>query len=129
MSKKLPLEGNYIRNLIKHLRKTGVQSYQSELAMLCGAKLNSIADYVNDRSIKWDKKRVLIDSLTMTGTNPRWNKILIKKCGRSPERLRKFIEASSIRKKYFMNVEYSNATILVRADGAELKVLDGMHRL
>lgn len=119
----------YIADLIEHLRKTTSQTPLEELVTLSGVRMNWISDYITDPSTKWKKQSISIDSLTLTGTNPKWNKIVIEKCGRSLIKLRQIFNSAPNTKKIFNRVHYSNIPILVRREGNQLKVLDGMKRV
>ena len=67
------------------------QTPEQKLIMLSGARLNWIGDIISDNNMRWTKKMFPIDKLYLTGTNPRWNKIIIDRCKRSPKKLRSLL--------------------------------------
>jgi len=121
----------YLQNLIKHL-ETRVKSNsttQDLLLMYSGAAMNWIADFVLDESVEWEKREMEINQLTLTGTNPQWNKIILEQAERSPEKLRELIINNQDIANTFKTAEFNNAPILVRFEDEKYSVLDGMHRV
>lgn len=120
----------YIRKLIKALeKKASAYPPETKLMMLSGAALNWIADFVTDKSIRWSKKKISIDTLYLTGTNPKWNRIIIDRCGRSPSKLRTLMAKDRKVRALFRAAKYASAPILVHRDEKKYKVLDGMNRI
>lgn len=98
------------------------------LLMYSGSLLNWVGEYINDKSINWELKKIPVDSLTLTGTGPEWNKIVIKRARRKPGKLRKLFKDPKV-KNIFKEAKFTDVPILVRVEGNELKVLDGMKRV
>lgn len=122
---------SYLKNLAEVLEKQldAYQTPEQKLMMLSGAKLNWIGDIISDKSIKWTKENLNIDKLYLTGTNPRWNKIIIDFCGRSPIKLRALLLKNKSIATVFKTAKFSSVAILVRHDGDKYKILDGMKRV
>jgi hypothetical protein len=122
---------DYLENLIDHLTRKTRQTNKPEdlLLMLSGASLNWIADFVLDESVVWEKREIKVADLYLTGTNPEWNKVIIDKAQRSPEKLQQIMAEIPSVKGLFADCVFDNVPILVRVDGGKLKVLDGIHRL
>ena len=45
-------------------------------------------------------KRITIDSLTLTGTGPEWNEIIIRRAETKPSKLRKLFKEQKIKKPF-----------------------------
>lgn len=105
---------------------------EDRLLMYSGARLNWVGEYINDENINWERRRLKIDDLTLTGTNPTWNKITIEQAERKPAKLRELMKNPKIR-KVFAQSKFAKVPILVRTkekDGeTQLLVLDGMNRV
>ncbi len=121
----------YTEILIDHLIRKTRQTNKPEdlLLMLSGASLNWIADFVLDESVAWEKREINVADLYLTGTNPEWNKIIIDRAQRSPEKLKRLMAEDSAVKTMLSNLVFDEVPILVRVDDGKLKVLDGMHRV
>lgn len=119
----------YLEGLEKNHREKVDQALDSagKLLMYSGARLNWVGEYVNDESIKWELKTVKVDELTLTGTGPEWNEIIIDRAKASPAMLRKLLKDPKI-KRMFENSKFVDIPILVRREGDKLKILDGMNR-
>jgi hypothetical protein len=98
-----------------------------KLLMYSGARLNWVGEYINDESVKWELKTLPVDSLTLTGTGPAWNEIIINRAEAKPSKLRELLKDPKI-SKMFENSSYIDIPILVRKEGEKLKILDGMNR-
>ncbi len=121
----------YLGSLIEHLKQK-VEFYQDpldKLMMYSSAAMNWIADYITDENVKWTKEKLLVDDLYLTGTNPKWNKIIIEQCKRSPKKLKELFNSNKKIKKIFYEAKSSNLPILVRHEKGKLKVFDGMKRV
>lgn len=120
----------YLHVLIRHLEKkvSVSQTPLEKLIMLSGASMNWIADYVTDPNVSWELETLPVDNLYLTGTGPKWNKIIIDQCQRSPLKLREFFKNNSSGFKLFSEAKFNNLPILVRYEEGKYKVLDGMHR-
>ena len=94
-----------------------------------GVMLNWVGDIMTDPGWQWERRRMMIDELTLTGTNPEWNKVLIDEAQRSPHKFRAMLTADPKLKKMFGQVDSSKRPIMVRRDEDKLKVFDGMHRV
>lgn len=128
---------NFLRKLADHLKKK-VENYQKEkpldrIVLYSGAAMQWLGDFMTDTDTDWEKaENFEIDELTLTGTNPEWNEIIVKKCGCSPKRFRELIKNNSDILEVFKGVSNDGTPILVRRDGAKrtaFKVLDGMKRV
>ena len=126
--KKLP--PTYVKNLAKALEhKVAHYDPETKVLMFSGAAMNWIGDFISDRNVRWAKKKLNLNALYLTGTNPAWNRIIIDKCGRSPEKLREFFHAKKNNAAVFRDAKYSSIPIMVRVDEGQYKVLDGMNRV
>lgn len=120
----------YLNDQLKHLKSQAEKlSLREKLAMYSGALLKWTADYLSDGNIKWQKRKIKINDLTLAGTNPEGNKIIIDKCQRSPEKFRILLKKNPKIKKIFKDAKLNSIPILVRYEEKEYKVLDGMHRV
>ncbi|MFC1700859.1 hypothetical protein ACFLZ0_01860 [Patescibacteria group bacterium] len=123
----------YLIKLVAHLKEKAekAQSIEEQLLTASSISMNWIADYILDPNVKWTKEILNIDDLFLTGTCPKWNKIIIDRCGRSPKRLRELLSKNIKTKSIFKDVhsQSTNLPILVRCKDGKKKVLDGMHRV
>jgi hypothetical protein len=122
----------YLRKLINHIQEEVGKAKRNQLeslVSLSGVAMNWIADYITDPNINWRKQLLLVDRLYLTGTNPTWNKIVIDRCGRSPQKLREYLKKNKKAGKIFLSEKVDNTPILVRFEEGEYKVLDGIHRV
>lgn len=121
-----------LRALVGNLEKK-VAPYQSErdrLLMFAGAALNWLGDFLTDESVLWSREDALpLDDLTLTGTGPEWNAVIIDQCGRSPARFRALLREDPKVRALFSEAIFTDEPILARYDEEKLKVLDGMHRV
>jgi len=120
----------FLKKLLKNSKKKVDVSLDTteQILIYSGSALNWIGDYITDKNAKWTKEKLNIDDLYLTGTNPKWNEIVIDKCKRSPRKLREYFKKNKGAKNLFKGVKYQNLPILVRYEGKQYKVLDGMHR-
>jgi len=121
---------NYLEALVKNHQEKILKSQPDPAERLLahsGSLLNWVGEYINDKSINWQLKRIPIDSLTLTGTGPEWNEITIKKAERKPAKLRKLLQEKKV-KNLFKKAQFTDVPILVRKENDKLKVLDGMNR-
>lgn len=124
----------YLKNLAIHEKEKRYDTLPDRIKILVmsGVALNWLGDYLANPKIKWIEKQIAIGKIKFTGTGPEFNKILIDRCGRSPEKFKDLITQDSKIKKIFQNyATKSSIPILVRPDEENkgyYKVLDGMHR-
>jgi len=120
----------FLNKLLKYSKKKADISLDvvEQLLIYSGASLNWIGDYVTDKNAQWTKEKLNIDRLYLTGTNPKWNAIIIDRCKRSPQKLREYFIKNKGAKKLFAEAKYQNLPILIRYEDNQYKVLDGMHR-
>ena len=119
----------YLKSLLVTDQKR-FDSYSAEDKLLAfsGVFLNSVADFLLDDNIKWKKEKLKIDDLTLTGTNPTFNKIVLGKAKSSPAKLRELLGKKEIR-KIFGPLTVSTRPILVIYYNGEYRTFDGMHRV
>lgn len=98
------------------------------LMMTSGASLNWIADAITDAGWSWEQRTFNIDELTLTGTNPILNAVVIDRAERSPSKLRYILQQEPHTRALFSAAVWRATPIIVCRDGEKLKVLDGMHR-
>lgn len=91
--------------------------------------MNWQADFLLDETVKWRKRKITLDDLYLTGTNPKWNAIILGKCQRSPKKFKEYLKKNPGAKKIFGKAKFSAYPILVRHEDKKLKVLDGMNRV
>ncbi|MBI2024819.1 MAG: hypothetical protein HYT03_01890 [Candidatus Harrisonbacteria bacterium] len=130
MNTNFPDKG-FLNGLAKQMREK-VQNYQDPVEQLltnCSAAMNWIADYITDENVEWTKEELTVDSLWLTGTNPEWNEVIIKKGARSPSKLHELIKTDKTVAGLFSELKFDEVPILVRLDEEKYKVLDGMKRV
>ena len=106
----------------------GTRSDADNLLTYSGALMNWLGDYLTDPNIRWVKKNIPIHTLYLTGTNPKWNKIIIAQAKRSPKMLHRVLLLPKVQ-HMFKSIKNDGTPILVRYDEGKYKVLDGMHRV
>lgn len=122
---------SYLEDLVKNHQEKVAKSQPDpadRLLTYSGSLLNWVGEYINDESVSWKLKKITINSLTLTGTGPEWNKITIEKAERKPDKLRELLKERKIR-KIFKECKFIDIPILVRVENDKLKVLDGMNRM
>ncbi len=96
-----------------------------------GMLLNWVGDWLSDARVAWEFRKLPIDDLVLTGTNPEWNAIVIDQAERDPKKLRLLFQDPAIRAK-FDAATFRSDPILIRAEqrdeGEKLLLLDGMNR-
>lgn len=124
----------YIKKLANTEEKKS-ESYKHDsrhrISVHSGVLLNWLGDYFANPNIKWEKVSLSVKNILMTGVDPEWNKLFIKKCERKSEKLTKLIAKDLGLKGRIMkwvNSSKNPNIILVRKDKDKYKVLDGMHR-
>ncbi len=124
-------DAEYLQDLVE-AQKRKVEGHQTPaelLVMWAGASLNWLGDRFTDPAVAWTKETVAIDALTLTGTGPEWNAVVIDRAGRSPAKLREILASEPEVRALFADAAWSDVPILARVDmDGALKVLDGMHR-
>jgi len=120
---------DYLKGLEENHREKVEASTDSaqRILMYSGARLNWIGEYINDESVHWKLEKVPVDSLTLTGTGPEWNKITIEQAERSPVKFRELLSEPHVA-AMFESCQFVDIPILVRKEGEELKIIDGMNR-
>ncbi len=122
----------YLKGLVE-AQKQHIENYQTPIELLVmwsGAALNWIGDAFTDPHTVWSKENLVVHELTLTGTNPEWNEVIIKRAEKSPVKLKQLMSEDDTVAKMFATAEWHEAPILVRADEAgKLKIFDGMHRV
>ena len=100
--KELPKD--YLQKLIKRQKGKAEASLRGnevgQVLMYSGVLLDWVGEWVSDTSVSWQKKKIKIDDLTLTGTGPEWNKIILEKAERSPRKLRQLFEDKKIHKVF-----------------------------
>ncbi len=104
------------------------QSDTDRIVTASGALLNWVGDILSDEGWTREEQAVDVDALTLTGTNPAWNAIVIDRAERSPKKLRELWATERETRQPFESIAHDARPILVRREGNELKVFDGMHR-
>ncbi len=98
------------------------------LVTASGAVLNWVGDMMSDPDWVWERRMVDITELTLTGTNPVMNEIIINRAQRSPKLLKEIIDREPETRALFAAATWREDPILVRREGEKLKIFDGMHR-
>ena len=121
----------YLEQLLSHLEDQGRQELSLEERLLSSSdsQLKWLGDYLNDSSLNWQRRKLPVDDLTLTGTSPKWNLVIIDECKRSPQRFRERLRSDSNTVLQFSAAGWDERPILVRAEHGKLRVLDGMHRV
>jgi hypothetical protein len=102
-------------------------SVEERILMYSGARLNWIGEFINNKAISWELKTIPVDNLTLTGTGPEWNAIILDRAEGRPDKFRELLKDPEIR-KIFKDSKYIDIPILVRKENDKLKILDGMNR-
>lgn len=131
---KLPI--SYLIKLAKRQKGKAEASLGDDVTkkvlVYSGVLLDWVGEWVSDKSVKWQKKRMKVDDLTLTGTGPTWNKIIIDQAKRSPARFRRLLKNQNMG-RIFSGCKFDKMPILVRVEKkdkkVEYKVLDGMTRV
>ncbi len=123
-------DANYLNNLVERFKEWFAVSQKplDQLITYSGVAMNSIGDYISDENVSWKEEALPVDDLWLTGTNPEWNAIVMKRCEQSPQKLRALFEAKPAVAHLFDRAQYDDRPILVRYEDDKYKVLDGMHR-
>lgn len=122
-----------IPDLVRNHRAKALERFGDageELLMYSGVLLNWVGEWLTDPSVQWEKRDLRVDDLTLTGTNPTWNEIVLDRAQRDPRKLRELLRDPEIA-GLFTRAQWLSIPILVRIDpqdAAKLKVLDGMKR-
>lgn len=124
------LPPEFIRDLADHLERKARerQSDTDRIVTASGVLLQWIGDFLSDPNVDWEKVEIKVDDLTLTGTNPEWNKIILETCHRSPTEFRTFLQVQPEKKTVFDRATFHPTPILIRREDGKLKVLEGMHR-
>ena len=108
------------------------QEPRNKILVCAGMHLNWMGDFFANLKIKWELKEVDLKKVMFSGTNSKWNKVLLERCERSPEKFQRLLKEKPDIKKIFDRVSYGGEPILVRKAQEKkgyYKVLDGMHRV
>lgn len=113
----------------------GIEGFWRFLAAISdGFKLNWLFRILSSDQFSWRREIWPIKDITLTGVNPIVNQIVIEKCQRDPIKLRQYLKVNPQNLKVLEeqglkpHPKRDNRAILLRQDGAEFKVLDGMRR-
>lgn len=120
---------DYLHKLVEQHRGWALDHLSdpaAQLLMYSGAMLNWVGEFVNDADVSWQLTSVPVDSITLTGMNPTINAITIDRAERKSAKLREILDSDDDARKLFEQFTFSDFPILLRRDGDELKVLDGM---
>ncbi len=122
----------YLKSLAVHERqKSAHLDPRSTILVNAGIGLNWLGDYLANPKIKFKKVSVPVEKILFTGTEPKWNKILIDRCERSVVKFRTLIEKDErLRKKLTNEASFGKEPILLRGPDEQgmYHVFDGMHR-
>jgi len=123
----------YIKNLAIHEEKKNkfFLNSRNKILVNAGIGLNWIGDYVANPKIKYRKTSISVDKVLFTGTNPKWNKILIDQCQKNVNNFKELIKNdNNIKKKLLGEASFGNELILMRGPDREgfYRIIDGMHR-
>lgn len=123
------LDNEVLLKLLKvaEVRVENEKIVEDKLQIYSGALLTWVGDYITDRNIDWQYKKILIKDLYLTGTFPEWNVILIEKCQRSGEKFQKLLVDEPKLKEMFLSVKDFDNPILIRFEDGKNMVLDGMY--
>ena len=100
-----------------------------KILVFSGVSMNWQADFLLDETVKWRKKKIKLDDLYLTGTNPKWNAIILDRCQRSPKKFREYLLKNPAAKTIFKKAKFNPYPILVHYEDKKLKVFDGMNRV
>jgi len=100
----------------------------SQLLAYAGMELNWIGDFISDENIEWQKEEIEISKLFLTGMNPEWNYYIKTMTNGSPEAMSALMKEDALLQNMCKELPDDSFPILVRKEGEELKVLDGMNR-
>jgi len=123
----------YISSLAKHETENS-ESFldsRSEILVNAGIRLNWLGDFLANPNIKYKKIDVAVEKILFTGTVPKWNKILMDRCGRSVKKFQELIEQDEeIKKKFTNEASFGSEPLLMRGPDEEgfYRIFDGMHR-
>jgi hypothetical protein len=106
---------------------------REKILINAGIRLNWMGDYLANPNIVWSElTKINVNDIQFTGTNHKWNQILIQQCDRSPARFHELITQNpQIKEMFHVESSYNpDLPILVRKseDAGKYKVFDGMHR-
>lgn len=99
-----------------------------------GYKLKWLFRILSDNSFSWNREIWNLNDITMTGIDPKIDKIIKEKNSSSPLKFGKYVQKNPNVKKLFFDLEGKNGfyrnkfPILLRQDGEQFKILDGMRR-
>ena len=122
-----------IPDLVRNHREKAQERFGDrgeELLMYSGVLLNWVGEWLTDPGVQWEKRVLQLDALTLTGTNPAWNAVILDRAQREPRQLRELLRDPAIA-RLFDRAQWLPVPILARVDPQDkgkLKVLDGMKR-
>lgn len=127
--KKFP-DKKYLKSLVKSLQDKVLkyQSIDEQIVLYSSAAMNWISDLLTASNVNWEKKKINIENLYLTGTHPEWNKIIKDKCKGDPKLFKKEINTNSKSANLFKDINFEDIPILTRFDDGKYKIIDGMHR-
>ncbi len=124
----------YLKKLADHEDKKSkayLKDPRARILVNAGIRLNWLGDFLANPKIKWEERELPVEKIQFTGTNPKWNKILIKQCKQSVNKFKILIKKNpKLKEKFQKESFFENEIILVRKSDKKgfYKVLDGMHR-
>jgi hypothetical protein len=122
----------YLKRVVEYEEKELDKNFsdRERLMIYSGANLNWQGDFLGNPKIKYKKITVPVEKILLTGTEPKWNKILVDECNRSVTIFKERISKDKKLKEMFeRESSYRDFPILLRGpyDGY-YKILDGMYR-
>lgn len=129
------MEKEYLNDLVQHEMGTYFQDYcrdpRQAMILLWWVALNSMWDYLGTPDAKYERKKVLLNDIYLTGTSPDINTITIDTCKRDVKTLRKLIdEKSDVKDTLTWWASFWEETVLlIDVWEGKYKSFDGMHRI
>ncbi len=106
----------------------GGSSPEQILHAISGVHLNWQGQYLFDENIDWTEEDISLSRLTLTGTSPKWNKIIKDKCDGDVKKFKKYLKKHPEDRKIFEVEEVSDKSIWVVEKEEKLCLFNGMHR-
>lgn len=100
----------------------------SQLLAYAGMELNWIGDFISDENIEWQKEEIEISKLFLTGMNPEWNHYIKTLANGSPTVMSRLMREDTQLQHMCKEIPDDSFPILIRKEGKDFKVLDGMPR-
>jgi len=111
-----------------------MRSARQKILVSSGVLMNWLGDFLGNPEIKWELRKLSLEQLLLTGTEPEMNQVFIEQAERQPGKLRQLLlgDASLAERVNSWVGQVTDESILVRDDegkSGKYKVLDGMHRV